>query len=711
MAKLSVDREMRRARAMAQKGDRDGARAILGAILEKFPNNARARQAFAKLENSGDRAGAPPPSAQALDELTLLLRDGRAAVAADKADELAAQFPDSAQLWIVIGVANAQLRHLDKAERGFRRACELNRDRADLQVRLGLVLRDRESLDDAIACFSKAAQLDPGYADAYTNLGIVHKMQDNMDAASTAFRRALEINPESFEALNNLGVALKAQGNLKGAIDCYRRALRISPDSFDTLDNLSRALGEREDIAEAVELLERALKIRPDDSKALAQKIRLQLEMCDWRALDEFEKVGNRLGIHVDSASPFQLLAFEDDPARQAQRAQNYAKRRFGQKPLPLPARTRAPQDRIRIGYFSADFHDHPMLFLMSGLLREHDRSRFEIFAYSYGEPRPSAMREQIKEYVDHFIDIWAMPDLQIVELARKHGIDIAIDRKGYTLHSRSQLFAYRLAPIQINYLAYPGTMGADFIDYLVADPVIVPESDRRFYTEEILYLPHCYQPNDNTRPIAETSTTRADFGLPQEGFVFCCFNNNYKIGRREFDIWMNVLRKIEGSVLWLLQSNRWAVDNLRSEARRRGVDPGRLIFAPKMKHAEHLARHKHADLFIDTFNYTAHTTASDALWAGLPVVTRAGRQFSARVGASLLSAVGMPELIAGTETDYEALITDLAANPGQLAEIKAKLAENRLTQPLFDTVRYARDFERALEDIHARHLRDNAAG
>ena len=292
------------------------------------------------------------------------------------------------------------------------------------------------------------------------------------------------------------------------------------------------------------------------------------------------------------------------------------------------------------------------------------------------------------------------MADHAIADLARGHELDIAIDLKGYTRQSRPGLFALRLAPVQIAYLGYPGTMGADFIDYLIADPVVIPDGEKRFYTEKLLFLPNSYQPNDNRREIAQAGSSRADFGLPGDGFVFCCFNQNYKITPREFDIWMRLLGRVDGSVLWLLRSNEWAEANLRREARARGIDPDRLVFAGKLPHGEHLARHAHADLFLDTFNVNAHTTASDALWAGLPIVTRAGRQFAARVAASLLAAVGLPELIAGTDEAYEALALDLATDPDRLAAIRAKLAANRLSQPLFDTVGYTRDFEAALETV-----------
>lgn len=282
---------------------------------------------------------------------------------------------------------------------------------------------------------------------------------------------------------------------------------------------------------------------------------------------------------------------------------------------------------------------------------------------------------------------------------------EIAVDLKGFTLDERLAPFAYGLAPVQISYLGYPGSLGADFIDYIIADPIVIPEDQRPYYSEKVIYLPHSYQPNDDKRKIAETGTSRADFGLPKNAFVLCCFNNNYKISPREFDIWMRILSRVEGSVLWLLKTNQWVEQNLSKEAEQRGINASRLVFADKLPHSEHLARHKHADLFIDTFNYNAHTTASDALWAGLPVVTKQGSQFAARVSASLLWAVGLPELIVNTEAEYEALILELARDGSKLNAIKVKLAKNRLREPLFDTKQYTRHFESGLRQAYNRYF------
>jgi predicted O-linked N-acetylglucosamine transferase (SPINDLY family) len=457
-------------------------------------------------------------------------------------------------------------------------------------------------------------------------------------------------------------------------------------------------------LEEAIASFERAVSLEPGYAVAESQLIHQKRHICDFSVAETLLEASSRLGIAGATIPPFIALTWSDDPEQNFLRAKAYAAEKYSQQSEPPPVMSSDVSGRLKIGYFSADFHNFPGMYLMAGLLESHDRERFEVFAFSYGPDKDDAMRRRIVEAVDHFIDIKDMSTKEIVQLSRDHGIDIAIHRNGYTTNARTELFQNRLSPIQISYLGYPGTLGADFIDYLVADPIVIPEEQREFYAEKIMYLPDTYQPNDNTREIAETKTTRADFNLPEGAFVFCCFNQNYKISPQEFDIWMRVLGKVEGSVLWLLKSNKWAEANLLSEAEGRGIDPSRLVFAERLPQSEHLARHKHADLFLDTFNYNAHTTASDALWAGLPVVTKQGKQFAARVGASLLTAVGLPELITESEDDYERLILDLATDDQKLALVKDKLIANRLSAPLFDTARYTRNFEEGLLRAYKHH-------
>ena len=402
------------------------------------------------------------------------------------------------------------------------------------------------------------------------------------------------------------------------------------------------------------------------------------------------------------------MLSLEDAPERHRLRSEVFAKTKYTQNPLPSPEVPSHKPERIRIGYFSADFHEHATMYLISKVFKVHDRQKFEIYAYSYGPDKSPRVRQNLIKSVDVFDDVREMSDKDIAMIARQDKLDIAVDLKGHTRDQRLGIFAYRPAPIQISYLGYPGTTGANFIDYIVADPIVIPTDQVSAYSEKIIYLPNTYQPNDNTRSISTKMGTRKDMELPEKGFVFCCFNSNYKISSTEFDIWMRLLSKVKGSVLWLLKSNQWAEENLKKEAEKRGVQKDRLVFAERLPIDEHLARHIHADLFIDTFNVNAHTTASDALWAGLPVVTKLGQSFVARVAGSLLNAVGLPELITKNEKDYEELIFELATNPDKLKKIKDKLAANRLTHPLFDTESYTKDLENGYYKAYNNYFEGN---
>jgi predicted O-linked N-acetylglucosamine transferase (SPINDLY family) len=385
--------------------------------------------------------------------------------------------------------------------------------------------------------------------------------------------------------------------------------------------------------------------------------------------------------------------------------AERYIADRHPPAPVPLWRGERYRHDRIRVAYLSADFHDHATAHLAAGLFEHHDRARFETFAVSFGPDDRSAMRQRLERAFGRFIDVRGKTDQAIAELVRRHEIDIAVDLKGVTLGARPGVLARRPAPLQVNYLGYPGTMGAPYIDYLIADAFVVPPDGEGAYSEKVVRLPDCYQINDATRPVAQAPPSRAQAGLPPDAFVFCCFNNNYKITPDLFDVWMRLLRAVEGSVLWLLEGNAHAPGNLRREAQARGVAADRLVFAPRLADLDaHLARHRLADLFLDTHYCNAHTTASDALWAGLPLLTCAGATFASRVAGSLLHAVGLPELVTHSLADYEALALTLARDEILLADVRDRLARNRLTVPLFDTARTTRAIEQAFTAMWERH-------
>lgn len=499
------------------------------------------------------------------------------------------------------------------------------------------------------------------YPDAFivwNLLGAAKKGLGQIDEAIVAYNKALILQPDYPDTYNNMGVTLREQGKLEEAIAAYDRALSIKPDYAEAFHNMGNALRAQGKLDEAIAAYEKALSLKPEYAEARSQRLFQLAHICDWSAIETDRSYVAELGIIGQSVSPFSVLSLEDAPERHRLRSEFHARKMYPQRPLPAIAKPSRKPERLRIGYFSGDFRNHAMMHCMAQIFAVHDKSNFEIFAYSYGPDTQDMMRKKLMSDVDVFHDVRDMDDKRIVDLARADNLSIAIDLQGYTTGTKTELFAYGLAPVQI------------------------------------IYLPHTYFPTDNTRVISNTLITREDMGLPNEGFVFCCFNASYKISRKEFDIWMRLLGKVEDSVLWLLKSNKWAEQNLKREAEARGISAERLIFAEKAPHDEHLARQKLADLFLDTFNVNAHTTTSDALWAGLPVLTKLGEGFAARVAASLLTAIGLPELITEREEAYEALALALATDPNELAKIKSKLEANRLTQPLFDSEMYTRHLE-----------------
>ena len=659
---LPVDKALRKAQSHIKVGELAEAEKLYKQVLAKFPKNKKAIQGYQKLKvgiTSRGSSGSQPPQEQ-IDELVSLYNQGQFEEVLSNVKPLVSLFPKAINLFNIQGASYAAL----------------------------------QKYDAAVDSYKQAIKFKPNYAGAYYNMGVALQNKGDFEETIDSYKQAIKIKPDYAEAYSNMGNALNEKGEVDAAIDSYKQAIKIKPDCADAYNNMGNALKDKGEVDAAIDSYKQAIKIKPDYESARTLKLYGQAHICDWSAIAQDREAIPTLGTLTQHVDPFGILSLEDAPERHRLRSEIYAKRTFPQKPVPLAPRVTQKPERLRIGYFSADFHLFPGMHLMAGLFEKHDRNKFEVFAYSYGPPKDDSMRRRLIKAFDVFIDVSELSDKDVTLLARKDKIDIAIHRNGYTKNSRSGIFAYRAAPIQINFLGYPGTMGASFIDYIIADKVVIPDELQHCYSEKLLLLPHTYQPNDNTREISVRGITKFEMGLPERGFVFCCFNNNYKISPSEFDVWMRLLKKVEGSVLWLLKSNKWVEHNLQAEAEIRKVSGDRLVFAERLPQAEHLGRHKLADLFLDTFNYNAHTTASDALWAGLPVVTKLGKGFAARVAGSLLSAINMPELITETEQEYESLILDLATNPERLGAIKLKLAANRLSKPLFNTELFTKHLE-----------------
>jgi len=681
---------------------------------------------------------APTPPAE-LRRLADMLRAGQPQAAVDAGEVLAVDHPDDATLHNLLGSARMALGQAEPARACFARAIALAPGFAPAQFNfgnalrrlgqpeaaiaayraaiaidpsldkahnnLGNALRETGQLREAADAFREALRLRPGFAAAHANLGNALRDLNRPADAEASYRAALAIEPRNAEVHANLGIVLRQLRRLEEAARSFRTALAIRPERADYHLNLGMAQRDLGALDEAVASFRRAIARRPDYPAAQMAALHHGMQMCDWSVMDEFAEAIPRLGVSGEAVSPFAMLSLEDSPARHRLRAENWTNHYFRWRERKVWARPAAMPGRIRVGYFSASFHDHAALQLLSGMFREHDKAKFEVHAFSYGLNRGGALRQQLIANVEHFHDVGDVVDRKLVAHVQDQQLDIAVDLMGYTQHSRSGLFAFGLAPLQVNYMGYPGCMGAPFLDYILADRHVIPPDQRAHYSEAMIAMPHCYLANDDQRPIAETPATRAECGLPEAGFVFACFNNTHKIMPAEFAIWMRLLARVEGSVLWLLGANRWAEANLRREAAARGVDPDRLVFAGRLPQGEHLARHRLADLFLDTFVYNAHTTAGDALWAGLPLLTLAGEGFAARVAASTLHAVGLPELIAETPEAYEATALALATEPDRLAGLRARLAADLPAKPLFDSARWTRALESAWTEIVRRHV------
>jgi len=595
--------------------------------------------------------------------------------------------------------------HLEMAEAYLKEALILEINNPHTLRLLGVVAAQRAEYEKAIEFFSASINAFPEYAVAHSNLGNVYAKLRQFDQALSAYEQAALLDPQDAETWSNAGIVFFELKRFEEAIALYDKALAIHPNYAEALCNKGNALDELKRYEEAIACYEKALSINPNIDWAPGVWMHLKLKVSSWENLEaNVEVLLAKITAGEKVSNPFPLLAMSDDPMLHRQASEIFAHYQYPSNSTLGPIAKHPKGEKIRIGYFSADFHNHATGYLLAELIELHDKKQFELIGISFGPNQDDEMRIRLQQSFDQLIDASTMSDIEIAQLSRDLKIDIAVDLKGFTQNCRTGIFAYRAAPIQLSYLGYPGTMSTHYIDYLIADQTLIPQEAQQAYSEKIAYLPNSYQANDRKRVISEKQFTKGDLGLPEQGFIFCSFNNNYKILPATFEIWMRILKAVDGSVLWLYEDNAAAADHLRQEAEKRGVHPSRLVFAKRMPLAEHLARHQLADLFIDAFPCNAHTTASDALWAGLPVLTLMGNSFASRVAASLLKAIELPELITSTPQAYEALAIEVAKKPAKLAALKQKLASNRLTTPLFDTPQFTKDLEQSYVQIYERY-------
>jgi predicted O-linked N-acetylglucosamine transferase (SPINDLY family) len=599
------------------------------------------------------------------------------------------------------GLAHQRLGDLNKAQQDYQAALLINPKHIGTLTNLGNTYQLQKKSDEAIGWYQRAIELKLPVAEPFNNRGNLYHEQKRYKDALSDFEKALEINPNYPEALSNKGNSLLALRRYDESLACYNKAIGLKPRYAEAYHNRGNLLREVKRYELAASDYKNALALKPSYEYVRGVLLGTKMNLCEWDGLEaEWDAIEQQINNSEKVISPFLALPISDSIQTQRRAAEIWVNEKYPPQPLPKFNLTPTSNRKIRIGYFSADLHEHATMYLMAELFELHDKSRFETIGFSFGPDKQDSMRARALAALDQFHDVRDRTDSEIAQLARDLGIDIAVDLKGFTLDSRAGIFSNRAAPIQINYLGYPGTMGAKFIDYIIADRVVIPEQLRQLYSEEVVYLPGCYQVNDRKREISQRIFTREEVGLPSEGFVFCCFNANYKITPTTFNVWMRILKSTPGSVLWLYQDSEISAENLLKEAEIRGVERSRLIFANQMPLADHLARHRLADLFLDTLPCNAHTTTSDALWAGLPVLTCAGQTFASRVAASLLHAVGMPELVMNDYAEYESLAVRLGSNPMLLSALKEKLNTELRTSTLFDTNKFVENLEAIYKDL-----------
>ena len=612
-------------------------------------------------------------------------------------DRVVALRPNDVQAEFNRGVLLTELGRIDQALASYDRILARQSDLEDAQYNRANVLLMLGRDGEALASYDRVLAKNPQHIGVLTNRGNVLTKLRRWDEALACFERVLSIKPDDLNALNNRGNIFKELGRWAEATSSYDRALAIAPDYVDAIYNRGVTSMLRGRLDEAKPDLERALAIQPDYALALDALTVCQSGLCDWEGFPDL--VARLLPAALEGKiEPFTLLKIGVDPEPLLRCMTNYARSKIPQLP-PVWRGERYTHDRLRVAYVSADFRVHPIPYLITEVFELHDRDKFEIVGISLGPDDNSDIRARIVKSFDQFHDVRSLSDDDVAALMRRLEIDVAVDLNNYTEMSRPGILARRPAPVQASYLGVPVTMGASFIDYAIADKFVLPREQQQWWTEKIVEMPDCYLASDmvtkRNMPVAPPS--RADVGLPERGFVFCCFNNSFKITAPVFAIWMRLLAAVEGSVAWLSPASEPTWHNLAAYAKHAGVDPARLIFAPRVDRVEdHLSRHRAADLFLDTLPYNAHTTAADALWAGLPVVTCAGTAFPARVAGSLLHTIGLSELVTDNLADYEALALKLARDPLMMGDVRTRLAFNRLNSPLFDTARFTRHLEQA---------------
>jgi len=615
--------------------------------------------------------------------------------------------PNNPEAWLSYGKTIFNLGRYEDALVSYGNALNLRPDYAEAALNKGATLKELKRYYEAIVCAEQALAINPNLAEAWLNKGVALKELKRYDEAITHYDKALSLKPDYAEGWSNKGSALHELKRYDEAITHYDKALSLKPDYAEGWSSKGNTLNSLKRHSESAKCYQKALEFNVKDSYFLGQSHHQMMLGCDW---NNYEKITNKIFHLVDegrmASEPFGFQGIASSEELLKKCAALYSHDKFPQLDN-FSEFIQYKHHKIRIGYLCGEFRHQATSLLMTRVWEMHDKSKFEIFAFDNGWDDGSEYRQRIVKAFTKIFDISKISDLEVVKLIQENEIDILVNLNGFFGEARQRVFSYKPAPIQVNYLGFPGTIGISYMDYIIADKAVIPEESKVHYVEKIAYLPNSYQANDDQRKISDRKFSKTQLGLPKDAIVFACFNNNYKITPPIFDSWMRILSIVQGSVLWLLADNSIAKNNLIRGAIARGIDSSKLVFAERMPIEEHLARHDLADLFLDTLPYNAHTTCSDALWAGLPVLTLIGNTFPSRVAASLLTAINLPELITNSQEEYEALAIELAMNPKKLADIKLKLANNRLTAPLFDTPLFTKNLECAYIKMYERYQAD----
>jgi len=640
-----------------------------------------------------------------------LLQLNRHAEALSVYDAALALKPDAAEFIAGRGAALSSLGRREEALGAYDKALALRPTLATAWNHRGNALLELKRCEEAVASYERAVAIKPDYPEAWRLRGVALAQLARLEDALASVERALAIKPDDADALEERGNLLMRLNRHAEAVAAYDAALALKPENIHALYNRGNALSILKRFEEAMRDCESVLSRDPDYPYARGVLVHCKLQCCDWRDFDgERGKIALALEAGKRVVSPFNHKALSDSAAEQWQCARTWVRHECPPSPAPLWRGERYRHDRIRLAYVSADFNLSAVATLMAGVFEHHDRKRFEIIAVSFGSDVKTEMRDRLVGAFERFEETRALSDAEIAAFMHRSEVDIAVDLMGFTGECRSGIFALRPAPVQVNYLGFPSTMGARHLDYIIADKTVIQEGEQVHCSEKVVFLPNCYLPNDSTRPIAARTPSRGEAGLPDDGFVFCSFNQAYKFAPAMFDIWMRLLKRTEGSILWLPECAAAAMRNLKAEALKREVAPERIVFAPFAPSTEdHLARLRLADLFLDTLPYNSHTSACDALWSGVPVVTCPGSSFAGRVAASVLLAIDLPELVASSLDEYENIAAEFAREPTFLAAIKEKIAKHREVCPLFDTMRFTRNLEAAYTAMWRRARRGEA--